>query len=128
MTDYKNRLLANNEKIDTLNRKINLMPTATEDINKTCIVRATSNEPFICYINSLSSNNAVNPYYSNSTTLNVTRALSGGVFVIIPQEPVANYSFQAENIVLIHSTDTHWALRAPLEKDITGTITIEKIM
>ena len=126
MTNYNNRLLANNEKIDQINEKINLMSNATEDINKTCIVRISGDEPFMCYINALEVNNAVNPYYSNATTVDVTRAISGSVFVIIPQEPVANYSFTTENIVLINATDTHWALRAPLDKDIVGKITITK--
>ena len=124
MTDYKNRLLANNEKIEQINEKINLMSNATEDINKTCIVRVTSDESFLCYINALADNNAVNPYYSETTSVNVTRAISGSVFVIIPQNPTSNYSFTTENVVLINSTDTHWALRAPLEKDIIGKVTI----
>ena len=126
MTDYKNRLLANNEKIDELNRKINTLTTTTEDINKTCIVRIRGDEPFLCYINTLAPNNAVNPYFSETNTVDATRTLSGGIFIIIPQEPTSNYSFVTENIVLVNATDTHWALRAPLEKDIVGLVTITK--
>ena len=58
--------------------------------------------------------------------MDVTRALAGGLFVIIPKESTSNYTFVTENVVLVNATDTHWALRAPLEKDIVGLVTITK--
>ena len=91
MTDYKNRLLANNEKIDEINKRVSSISNATEDINKTCVIRITGDEPFLCYINGFADNNAIDAFYSNSTSVNLTRALANGLFVIIPQESTFNY-------------------------------------
>lgn len=127
MTDYKNRLLANNNTIDEINKRVSSISNATEDINKTCVIRITSDESFLCYINGFADNNAINPYYPNSTSVNLTRALANGMFVIIPQESTSHYYFTTENVELIHSTDTHWALKAPYQRGAVGIVTIDKI-